>query len=116
MLDVDFLPSKSFKQFLRDPLVKETFLSLGSKRALVLPAFEFRKGSELNPSLFPSSKSALLPLMESGQLSEFHKAWSRGHMATDYLKWANATQPYLVMEYGFSYEPYVIMRREGPPW
>ncbi|CAE6494464.1 unnamed protein product [Rhizoctonia solani] len=48
----------------------------------------------------------------------FHQSWVPGHGSTDYEQYY-AAQPgevYRVTKYQKSYEPYVIMRRDGPPW
>ncbi|CAO3640122.1 unnamed protein product [Mucor fragilis] len=46
----------------------------------------------------------------------FHRGWKRGHGSTNYGKWYKQTKPYKVTEYNYSYEPYVIFKKEGTPW
>ena len=48
----------------------------------------------------------------------FHASWAAGHNSTNYEKFYAAPPGsiYRVVQYQASYEPYVILKREGPPW
>jgi glycosyltransferase-like protein LARGE len=48
----------------------------------------------------------------------FHAAWSPGHNSTDYERYYAAApgEIYKVTQYQSAYEPYVIVKKEGPPW
>lgn len=48
----------------------------------------------------------------------FHRTWIPGHNSTDYPRFYSATpgEVYKVTQYHPAYEPYVIFRKEGPPW
>ncbi|QRW25270.1 Glycosyl-transferase for dystroglycan [Rhizoctonia solani] len=101
MLDVDFA------------------LARGGEVAFVVPAFEYvvqEDGKDWRT--FPRTKKALIELVESRKIAMFHQSWAPGHNSTDYGHYY-AAQPgevYRVTTYQKSYEPYVIMRRDGPPW
>jgi hypothetical protein len=48
----------------------------------------------------------------------FHAAWPVGHNSTEYDKYY-AAQPgeiYKVTRYQSAYEPYIIYKKDGPPW
>jgi glycosyltransferase-like protein LARGE len=46
----------------------------------------------------------------------FHKHWVNGHGDTNYTKWYTSSKPYRVSTYQYSYEPYIIYKKEGSPW
>jgi glycosyltransferase-like protein LARGE len=60
----------------------------------------------------------LIELVNSGKIAMFHRSWAPGHYSTDYEQYymAQPGEVYRVTTYQKSYEPYVIMRRNGPPW
>jgi hypothetical protein len=85
--------------------------------ALVIPAFEFVEQPDgLDWKTFPTTKSDLLDLVEEGKIDMFHRSWKKGHGSTNYTKWYDADSDYAVTDYNFSYEPYVIYKKEGSPW
>jgi glycosyltransferase-like protein LARGE len=55
-------------------------------------------------------------VFEEEKIDMFHRTWQKGHAATDYFKWYVTDTPYKVTDYSFSYEPYVIFKREPSPW
>ncbi|ORX94731.1 hypothetical protein K493DRAFT_329867 [Basidiobolus meristosporus CBS 931.73] len=116
MLDVDFFPCTNLRQNLqRHPQL------LGKLRegnaAIVIPAFEYGALDEgRNSDHFPRTKDALIKVVRSGHLDMFHKVWQQGHGSTNYTRWYSADQPYLVTEYTYSYEPYVVVKKDAVPW
>ncbi|KAI9266724.1 glycosyl-transferase for dystroglycan-domain-containing protein [Phascolomyces articulosus] len=117
MLDVDFhlctdIRSSTLRQLPKKyPELKQKLDS--GQAALVVPAFEYldqKDGEDYRK--FPKSKSKLM----QEPIDMFHRAWSRGHGSTNYTHWYQATDPYKVVDYNYSYEPYVIMKKQGTPW
>lgn len=116
MLDVDFHLCTNFRQRIRNDPKIMSLLDSGTA-ALVVPAFEYVAGDDgLDWRTFPTSKSNLLQEVESGKLDMFHKSWLRGHGSTNYTKWYTSDDLYKVTDYNFSYEPYIIYKKEGSPW
>ena len=64
------------------------------------------------------SSKELLSLVGDGKLNMFHAAWLPGHHSTDYDKYykAPAGQIYRVTSYQYSYEPYIIFKKNSAPW
>jgi len=105
--DADFTPSRNIQKQheLLSRLDQENIM-------IVLPAFEFSKGnSTVN---LPTTKLELLAMKDS--LQTFHHDWPRAHSPTNYKRWLTATEPYVVKDYNYHYEPYVVMLQIGPPW
>ncbi|KAG5715027.1 Glycosyltransferase-like protein LARGE2 [Termitomyces sp. T112] len=118
MLDVDFYLCTDFRTAIRETPHIMDKLRRGNV-ALVVPAFEYTKYSDgLDPSVFPRDKRALLSLVKSKHLGMFHASWTPGHNSTDYKRFYAAPPGniYKVTQYTSAYEPYVIVKREGPPW
>ncbi|KAF8678953.1 Glycosyl-transferase for dystroglycan [Rhizoctonia solani] len=122
MLDVDFAVCTGVRDRFTSALKKRGEfweLARGGKVAFVVPAFEYvvqEDGKDWRT--FPRTKKALIELVESRKIAMFHQSWAPGHNSTDYEHYY-AAQPgevYRVTTYQKSYEPYVIMRRDGPPW
>lgn len=59
-----------------------------------------------------------MELVDSGIIGMFHPTWEPGHSSTSYERYyaAKPGEVYKVDSYQKSYEPYVIMQRDGPPW
>lgn len=118
MLDVDFYICTDFRKAVKqNRLIKEKLQD--GLSAIVIPAFEYVKYSEgVNPMLFPKDKQSLLELIKSKRLAMFHAYWVPGHNSTDYQRYYDAPTGdiYEVTQYHPAYEPYVIIKREGPPW
>jgi hypothetical protein len=116
-LDVDFYVCTDFRATIRrNP---ELMRKLKEDNAvLVIPAFEY--SDEYAPKMmadgFPTTKMELLKLVDGGKMITFHAEWARGHGPSDYNKWYASQEAYPVVDYNFNYEPYVIMRRDDPPW
>ncbi|KAG6920176.1 hypothetical protein DXG01_004945 [Tephrocybe rancida] len=118
MLDVDFYLCTDFRTFIRKTPHVMDKLRRGNA-ALVVPAFEYTKYTDgLDPSAFPKDKRALLNLVKSKRLGMFHASWIPGHNSTDYKRFYTAPSGdvYKVTQYTSAYEPYVVMKKEGPPW
>ncbi|RCH78885.1 hypothetical protein CU098_003015, partial [Rhizopus stolonifer] len=116
MLDVDFYLCTDFRESLKKYPELMQLLRSG-KGAIVVPAFEYVDESDGEDwNLFPKSKKELLVDVGTEKLDMFHKSWRRGHGSTNYEKWYKQTKPYKVTEYNYSYEPYVIFKKEGTPW
>ena len=60
----------------------------------------------------------MLKLVRRGKIDVFHWGWKPGHNSTDYARFYSASpdEIYLVTEYQSAYEPYVIFKKNGPPW
>lgn len=110
LLDIDFLPMFGLFSYLREAV---KVLQVGvHKRALIAPAFETLQYK----FTFPKSKSMLLKLLTSGKLQVFrHSVWKRGHAATDYDHWVNATRPYKI-EWAPDFEPYITVSSNVTPY
>ncbi|KAL9552376.1 hypothetical protein MBANPS3_003787 [Mucor bainieri] len=117
MLDIDFYLCTDFRKDVLENAAIMNKLRQGNT-ALVIPAFEYIAQSDgFNHEDFPQTKDDLLmEVFEEEKLDMFHRSWEKGHSATNYFKWYTATEPYLVEDYNFSYEPYVIFKRQGSPW
>ncbi|CCO36498.1 Glycosyltransferase-like protein LARGE2 [Rhizoctonia solani AG-1 IB] len=122
MLDVDFAICTDVRgRFKRALETESEFRDLAKSggAAFVIPAFEYvtqEDGKDWKN--FPGSKQGLMELVNSRKIAMFHQSWAPGHNSTDYEQYYTA-QPgevYRVTTYQKSYEPYVIMRRNGPPW
>ncbi|KAH7334647.1 glycosyl-transferase for dystroglycan-domain-containing protein [Rhizoctonia solani] len=122
MLDVDFAVCTDLRGRFRDALSAGNDvakLARSGKAAFVVPAFEYvvqEDGKDWKT--FPRNKQTLVELVKSGKVVMFHQSWVPGHGSTNYEQYY-AAQPgdvYRVTTYQKSYEPYVIMRRNGPPW
>ncbi|KAI8362627.1 glycosyl-transferase for dystroglycan-domain-containing protein [Blakeslea trispora] len=116
MLDVDFHLCTDFRQSLKKNPELMDVLRQG-KGAIVVPAFEYiaeEDGEDWR--LFPKDKEALINVVLAEKIDMFHLGWTRGHASTDYKKWYQSSAPYKVTDYNYSYEPYVIFKKEGTPW
>ncbi|CAO3618796.1 unnamed protein product [Mucor fragilis] len=111
MLDIDFYLCTDFRKDILENVAIMNKLRQGNT-ALVVPAFEYIAQSDgFNHEDFPQTKDDLLmEVFEEEKLDMFHRSWQKGHSATNYFKWYTATEPYLVEDYNFSYEPYVIFK------
>ncbi|OAD79905.1 glycosyltransferase family 49 protein, partial [Phycomyces blakesleeanus NRRL 1555(-)] len=116
MLDVDFHLCTDFRKALkREPKLMEELRS--GRGAIVVPAFEFieeKDGEDWRK--FPTTKEELVDIVATDKIDMFHRSWKRGHGSTDYPRWYESTTPYKVTDYNYSYEPYVIFKKEGTPW
>ncbi|EFJ40603.1 hypothetical protein VOLCADRAFT_108086 [Volvox carteri f. nagariensis] len=90
------------------------------RAAWILPAFETRSGSvtlqveRAEKLAAAGNKSRLLPYFQHGKVLRFD--WgSTGHKNTDYSKWFNTTEPYVV-EWSGRYEPWVVVDRLSSSW
>lgn len=117
MLDVDFHlctnPRKSLDKY---PDLKQRLHN--GTAAVVVPAFEYidmEDGEDWHQ--FPTTKKDLISSQHAGKIDMFHRTWTRGHGSTNYTRWYDATQPYKVTDYNYSYEPYVIVKKhKETPW
>ena len=48
----------------------------------------------------------------------FHRSWAPGHNSSDYPRFYAAAlgEAYRIKQYQSAYEPYIIFKKEGPPW
>lgn len=125
LTDVDFLPMYSLYESLKKSVASlnaqldtsakgttGTGLSTGSKRALVVPAFETQR-YRIN---FPRSKAELVNMLDSGTLFTFrYHVWTRGHAPTDYSRWKSATSPYKIT-WEPDFEPYIVVHKDIPKY
>lgn len=115
MLDVDFHICTNLQHHLSlDPKVREV---MQSGAAVVLPAFEYVNQEDgIDSATFPTNKEELIRLVQERKISTFHDFFPKGHNATDYEQWYGSDSIYKVTSYQHSYEPYVILKKEGTPW
>ncbi|KAK3822652.1 MAG: glycosyl-transferase for dystroglycan-domain-containing protein [Benniella sp.] len=115
MLDVDFHICTNLQRHLSlDPKAREV---MRSGAAVVLPAFEYVEQEDgIDSATFPKNKEALIQLVQEHKISTFHDFFPKGHNVTDYEQWYNFDSVYKVTAYQHSYEPYVILKKEGTPW
>ncbi|KAI9252652.1 glycosyl-transferase for dystroglycan-domain-containing protein [Sporodiniella umbellata] len=116
MLDVDFHLCTDFRKSILENATWAAMLRSG-KTAFVVPAFEYLDQRDgLDWRTFPRQKEAVVQEVQSLKLDSFHSAWVSGHGATDYDRWYRSDEAYPVTAYEYSYEPYVIYKKEGTPW
>lgn len=85
--------------------------------AVVLPAFEYVEQEEgVDSTTFPKNKQSLRQLFDQKRITTFHDFFPKGHNATDYETWFSTDEVYKVTAYQHSYEPYVVLHKEGTPW
>ncbi|CAA7259022.1 unnamed protein product [Cyclocybe aegerita] len=118
MLDIDFYPCTDFRYVIKRSSTILNKLYSG-RVALVIPAFEyvdFHEGT--NYTAFPTNKAELLSLVKQHRIGMFHASWGPGHNSTDYKHFysARSGEVYKVTRYQSAYEPYIILKRDGPPW
>ncbi|KJA28942.1 glycosyltransferase family 49 protein [Hypholoma sublateritium FD-334 SS-4] len=118
MLDIDFYPCTDFRSVIKQSSTISDKLYAG-RAALVIPAFQYIDFNQgMNYRSFPAKKADLLQLVEKRRVEMFHASWAPGHNATDYKHFYGAPpgEVYKVTRYQPAYEPYVIFRKDGPPW
>ncbi|PFH52106.1 glycosyltransferase family 49 protein [Amanita thiersii Skay4041] len=118
MLDVDFYVCTDLQFTIRNNPDIIQKLREGTN-AFVVPAFEYVSYVDgMNYASFPRDKQALLSLVKQDRVRMFHAGWAPGHNSTDYEKYyeAPAGTVYQVTQYQSAYEPYIIFKKEGPPW
>ena len=117
MLDVDFHICTDLRKSIRsNPEIMDRLR--GGLTALVVPAFEFAKQDDGNDwKTFPTNKKDLVQLVDGGKIGMFHNNWFKGHGSTNYTRWYDTDDElYKVTKYDFSYEPYIIYKKDGSPW
>ncbi|KAF7315177.1 hypothetical protein MIND_00032100 [Mycena indigotica] len=118
MLDIDFFPCTDFRSSILNNPAAMSKLQSGTA-ALVLPAFEYPVHEDgIDATKFPRSKASLVPLVHTGRIGMFHASWALGHGSTDYDRFlaAGPGEIYKVTKYQAAYEPYIVFKRDGPPW
>ncbi|KAF9268696.1 glycosyltransferase family 49 protein [Marasmius fiardii PR-910] len=118
MLDIDFFLCTDFRDAIRASKSIMNKLREGNS-AFVIPAFEYTDHSEgVDYTSFPMDKKTLLSLVNEGRISAFHAGWEAGHNSTDYARFYSAPpgEVYRVSNYQAAYEPYIVFKKEGPPW
>ncbi|ORZ21928.1 glycosyl-transferase for dystroglycan-domain-containing protein [Lobosporangium transversale] len=115
MLDVDFHICTNLKHHLSlDPEAQKL---MRSGAAVLLPAFEYvNQDDGIDSATFPKDKESAIRLVQEKKLTVFHDFFLKGHGATNYERWYKTDSVYKVTEYQHSYEPYVILKKEGTPW
>ncbi|CDH56995.1 glycosyltransferase family 49 protein [Lichtheimia corymbifera JMRC:FSU:9682] len=116
MLDVDFHLCTDIRKSIRSNPEWMNRLRQG-RTALVVPAFEFNLQEDGEDwRTFPNNKNDLKDAVNKDKIDMFHKAWIKGHGSTNYSHWYESDDLYKVTQYDFSYEPYIIYKKEGSPW
>lgn len=111
LTDVDFLPMHNLYDYLKKSITN-TGLSLESKKALIVPAFETQRYR----ISFPRTKAELVSMLDMGTLFTFrYHVWTKGHAPTDYNKWRSANIPYTI-EWQPDFEPYIVTSRNVPKY
>ncbi|KAF9925163.1 hypothetical protein FBU30_004997 [Linnemannia zychae] len=115
MLDVDFHICTNLQRHLSlDPKARAI---MRAGNAVVLPAFEYVEQEEgIDSATFPKNKESLRQLFDAKRITTFHDFFPKGHNATDYETWFSTDSVYKVTSYQHSYEPYVVLHKEGTPW
>jgi hypothetical protein len=107
MLDVDFIPNPQMHGQLRK--AAEQLEDSNEREALVVPAFEVPSGQ------YPNTKAHMVDLMKKSLAYQVHYfKGMHAHLPTNYERWASADEPYEV-QYEYTYEPYVLIRRDICP-
>ena len=59
-----------------------------------------------------------MSLVKEQRIDMFHAFWGPGHNSSDYKHFYSAPsgEVYKVTKYQAAYEPYVIFKKDGPPW
>ncbi|KAG0308283.1 hypothetical protein BGZ98_008454 [Dissophora globulifera] len=115
MLDVDFHICTNLQKHLSLDPESRRLMRAGS--AVILPAFEYVDQEDgVNSKTFPKNKESVIKLVQQKKLTVFHDFFLKGHNATDYARWYKTDSVYKVTTYQHSYEPYVILKKEGTPW
>ncbi|XP_049878652.1 xylosyl- and glucuronyltransferase LARGE2-like [Pectinophora gossypiella] len=128
LMDVDFVPMEGLYQHLLAAL--RAINPYPQKKCLVVAAFE----SQRYRAVPPRNKAQLRARLGSGagraagaagagggarrarDIAPFRAhEWPRGHRATNYTRWINATTPYEV-EWEADYEPYLVVHRSVPKY
>ncbi|CAK1542703.1 unnamed protein product [Leptosia nina] len=113
LMDADFVPMAGLYAHLRAAI--KLINPYPQKKCLVVPAFETQRYR----ASVPRYKGALLARLAShgrGDVGPFRaREWPRGHRATNYTRWANASAPYEV-EWQSDYEPYLVVHRSVPKY
>ncbi|XP_026331083.1 LARGE xylosyl- and glucuronyltransferase 1-like [Hyposmocoma kahamanoa] len=113
LMDVDFVPMGDIYQHLRQAIKLTN--PYPQKKCLVVPAFETAR-YRASP---PRTKMALLARLRAGRGRDADVApfrlqeWPKGHRATNYSRWIDATKPYEV-DWEPDYEPYLVVHRTVP--
>ncbi|KAF8161253.1 glycosyltransferase family 49 protein [Crassisporium funariophilum] len=118
MLDIDFYPCTDFRFLIKRGFGLSEKVKEG-RAAFVVPAFEYVDYNEgTDYTTFPTNKSALLSLVNDHRIDMFHAFWGPGHNSSDYKRFhfASPGETYKVTQYQSAYEPYVIFKKDGPPW
>ncbi|ORY32815.1 glycosyl-transferase for dystroglycan-domain-containing protein [Naematelia encephala] len=115
--DVDFARITDFRSRIRNDPALSGLLQKGNN-AFVVPAFQYKRNEEPAKEKFPKTKEELLPLyrMGEGTIQMFYQHFPPGHGSSNYTKWVDADDIYIVEEWDHRYEPYVIFRRDTSPW
>ncbi|KAF8622755.1 hypothetical protein AX15_006845 [Amanita polypyramis BW_CC] len=118
MLDIDFFVCTDFRAAIgRNPAITNKLRE--GQSAFVIPAFEYANYADgMNYARFPRDKQTLVSLAQADRIRMFHTAWTPGHNSTDYPRYYTASvgEVYKVTRYQSAYEPYIIFKKEGPPW
>ena len=105
ILDIDFVPSFGLYVSLKEKLKAGTFGNM-EKTAVVMPAF----GTDEENFTIPQSKSKMIQLLKDHAVEQFQQTvFYVGHGPTNYQKWINATEPYIVL-WDNDYEPYYMVK------
>ncbi|CAK5282410.1 unnamed protein product [Mycena citricolor] len=118
MLDIDFSPCTDFRSAIRSSSAMMEKLRTGTA-AFVVPAFEYPKHEDgIDAARFPQTKTELIAQVDSGKITVFHAFWGPGHSSTHYERYyaSSPGEVYRVDSYQAAYEPYVIFKKDGPPW
>ncbi|XP_052215378.1 xylosyl- and glucuronyltransferase LARGE2s-like isoform X2 [Dreissena polymorpha] len=106
--DIDFLPMYGLYEYLKTAVRMADLRN--QHKALVIPAFETQRYR----LTYPLSKAQLLSQLDTGELYTFrYHVWAKGHAATNYEKWKNASSPYTA-KWEMDFEPYIAVNKNIP--
>ena len=108
LYDVDFMPMPNLYEYIVSYISSTRSFD---KTVYIIPAFE----TKLFDLEMPQTKSDLLREVSKETVLLFKsRVWPKGHAATNYSQWKQATSPYPV-KWCPDFEPYVVVKRKNCP-
>lgn len=83
---------------------------------LIVPTFGFPKSRFAVTDTWPTTKPEMIEWVDDKRIGMLDYHWRLNMGPTSYQDWRDATEPYLVPNYDFHYNPVFITTRENHPW
>lgn len=83
---------------------------------LIVPTFGFPKSRFAVTDTWPTTKPEMVEWVDDKRMGMLDYHWRLNMGPTSYEDWRDATEPYLVPNYDFHYNPVFITTRENHPW